>query len=111
MAAGDFAPNNANDDNKVVPNEQSKDQSNAGELVSNISGSRPETPTRRSHLPLPPSGAQLGATAGGEGGLPATADGQTVKETSKVSAQHDGSSCGWMELAPGGHYHTWLVIK
>ena len=89
MAAGAIAPINANDDNMVVANERDKDNTNTGELVSNIFGSRPETPTRRSHLPLPPSGAQLGATAGGEGGLPATADGQTVKEISKVSAQHD----------------------
>ena len=91
MAAGDFAPNNANDDNKVVPNEQSKDQSNAGELVSNISGSRPETPPRRSDLPLPPSGALLGAAAGGKGGLPPTGDGQVFKKNEKVSAQHDAT--------------------
>ena len=55
MAAGAIAPNNANDDNKVVPNEQFKDNTNAGEVVSNISESRPETPSRRSDLPLPPS--------------------------------------------------------
>ena len=95
MAAGAIAPNNANDDNKVVPNEQFKDNTNAGEVVSNISESRPETPSRRSDLPLPPSGALLGAAAGGKGGLPPTGDGQVVKENFKVSAQHDGSAITW----------------
>ena len=36
MAAGASAPNNANDDNKIVPNEGSMDHYNPGELVSNI---------------------------------------------------------------------------
>ena len=70
MAAGTDAPNNAMDDVKVVNNEQFKDQYNAGELVSQIPGSHPETPTRRSHLPLPPLGALLGAAAKGEEGRP-----------------------------------------
>ena len=35
MAAGASAPNNANDDNKIVPNEGSIDHYNPGELVSN----------------------------------------------------------------------------
>ena len=59
------------------------------QVVSNISESRPETPSRRSDLPLPPSGALLGAAAGVKGGLPPTGDGQAVKENKKVSAQHD----------------------
>ena len=62
------------------------------QVVSNISESRPETPSRRSDLPLPPSGALLGAAAGVKGGLPPTGDGQAVKENKKVSAQHDGSA-------------------
>ena len=89
MAAGAICPINANDDNMVVANERDKDNTNTGELVSNIFGSRPETPTRRSHLPLPPSGALLGVAAGGKGGLSPTGDGQATKELNKVSAQHD----------------------
>ena len=90
MAAGANAPNNANDDVKIVPNEGSMDHYNPGELVSNIPGSRPETPPRRSDLSLSPSGALLGAAAGGKGGLSPTGDGQATKEVTKVSAQHDG---------------------
>ena len=91
MAAGASAPNNANDDDKIVPNKGSTDQHNTGELALNISGSHPETPTRRSHLPLPPSGALLGAAAGGKGGLSPTGDGREIKEVTKVSAQHDAT--------------------
>jgi|AACY02.9.fsa_nt_gi hypothetical protein len=46
--------------------------------------------TKGTQEPRLPSGALLGAAAEGEEGLPATADGQTVKENTKVSAQHDG---------------------
>ena len=93
-AAGQNDSNNAIGDNMVAPKTGSTDQKDTGELVSNISGSRPETPPRRSDLPLPPSGALLGAAAGGKGGLPPTGDGQAFKKNKEVSAQHDGGGQG-----------------
>ena len=88
-AAGAICPNNTMDDVKVVPNKQLKDHSNDGELVNDISESRPASPTRRSSpQPSLPS-ALLGDVAGGKDKATPDGRGERVKELSEDSAAHD----------------------